>query len=109
MTVELRISDPWELGEYLGWRTLESLVLREDRDAWLVELVQPFRYHDGEYRYIVVESRHQGTELSQIYGGAEISCNVTVTTAERAKSDQPCDISWWRGGHAMIGSVCIKQ
>jgi hypothetical protein len=109
MIVELRISDPWEFGEYLGWRTLESIVLREDHDAWLVELVAPFRYHDTEYHYIVVTSRHHETELSQICVGTEISCNMTLTTRERANSDRACDISWWRGGHAIIGNVCMKR
>ena len=109
VTVELSLSDPWKLGEYLRWRSLEALVLREDHDGWLVELVQPFQYQDREYRYVVVQSRHEGEELAQVSEGVEISCCMTLTTVERANSDNACDVSWWRGGHAMIGSIRRKQ
>lgn len=104
MKVVIALSDPWEMGEVLGWPRIAGTVRHSDADCWLVEIDQPFDYANTEYRFIVMRARHMGNPLSNAVS-AEIPCNMTRTTAERASSEAPCDLSWRRGGHAMIGTV----
>lgn len=104
MRVVLNLSDPWEMGEALGWPAILGTVVHTDATSWLVEIDRPFVYANAEYRFLVVSVRHVGKSLANA-DSEHASCNMIRTTPERASSASPCDVSWWRGGHAMIGSV----
>jgi hypothetical protein len=104
MRVVLRLSDPWELGEALGWPAIRGTVTHRDDSAWLVEIDKPFTYATAEFRFLVVSQRLQGSPLASATTEA-VPCNMTLTTTERAFSESPCDLSWWRGGYAMIGTM----
>jgi len=97
----LQVSDPFEL----AGQTLEVDLRLEKPSAWLVELVDPISIQDTEYRYLVVNARHEGKELGVSKTGKAVPCNMTRIPAARARTDNPCDLSWWRGGHAMIGTI----
>jgi hypothetical protein len=100
----IKLSDPWEMGEALGWPAIPGTVVHSDAASWLVELDQPITYANADYRFLVVSSRHEGMPLAKA-ALEDVPRNMVRTTAERASSESPCDVSWWRGGHAMIGSV----
>ena len=104
----LRLSDPWAMGEELGWSPIPAAVMRTEGEVWLVEINQPFDYDGSNYRYVVITPRHVGASLSQCTS-SRVPCNMTKTTTERALSASPCDTSWWRGGHTMIGSIETAQ
>ena len=104
--VKLQLSDPWKMGEALGWQPFTGLVSDLTGDSWLVELDEPFDYAGTRYQYMVISARHESKPLTMATSGA-VPCNMIRTAAERAVSDNPCDISWWRGGHAMIGTVSL--
>lgn len=108
MKVVLKLSDPWEMGKEMGWPAISASVIRRDRDAWLVEIDQPFDYGGANYRYMVISPRLEGDALAQC-ASRSVPCNMIKTTIERASSASPCDISWWRGGHAMVGSIEAAQ
>ncbi len=108
MKVTLALSDPWIMGEELGWPSIPATVIHQDGDEWLVEVDQPFEYGGEKYQYLVISHRHVGTYLNQ-YTSMSVSCNMTRTTKERVSSASPCDTSWWRGGHAMTGSLMAAQ
>lgn len=107
MRVVLQLSDPWDMGEALGWPRMPGRVVLESDGSWLVELDDPFRYAGAEYRFVVVSPRHVGVNLGEA-SRQSVPCNMTRTTSERATSDDPCDVSWWRGGRAMVGSVVAE-
>ena len=104
MKVLLQLSDPWSMGEALGWPKICGTVAHRGSESWLVEIDQPFVYEDTEYRFVVISPRHVG---EQLIGAdvATVSCAMIRTTREFAESASPCDVTWWRGGHSMIGSV----
>ena len=107
MRVVLELSDPWDMGETLGWPKITGTVVAEQDDSWLVEVDAPFEYSGSQYQYIVISARHVDTSLEGAISTA-VSCNMIRTTSERAVSAAPCDVSWWRGGRAMIGSVVAE-
>lgn len=104
MHVTLSLSDPWEMGEALGWPTLRGAVVQRGAEAWLVELTEPFSHSGTEYRFLVVSARHFDSPLANA-ATQQIACNVVRTTEERASGPDACDLSWWRGGCAMICSI----
>ena len=108
MTVTLSLSDPWDLGEALGWPTLVATVVHRSTEAWLVELAQPFTHSGVEYRFLVVSARHADNTLADS-ASRRVPCNIVRTTPDRASEADPCDLSWWRGGGSMIGSIAASQ
>lgn len=92
------------MGEALSWPTILASVIHRSANAWLVEVIEPFTYANAEYRFIVVSARHAEESLAAA-GSQEVPCNMIRTTRERASAADPCDVSWWRGGGAMIGSI----
>lgn len=107
MRVAIKLTDPWEMGDVLGWAAIPGTVLRRDAASWLVELDTPVLYSNTEYRFLIVSSRHGDIPLAEATL-QDVSCNMIRTTTERASSTAPCDASWWRGGHAMIGSIRVE-
>lgn len=106
MRVVLQLSDPWEMGEALDWPHILGTVVNNNGDSLLVEIDHPFEYDNMEYRFVVVSPRHEGIPLKNA-ASEVVPCNMIRTTTERAHSNNPCDVSWWRGGHAMIGSITV--
>jgi hypothetical protein len=104
--IAVSLSDPWDLGEALGWPTLLGTVIHFGPVAWLVELTQPFTHAGSEYRFLVVIARHTESSLSNAISSA-VPCNIVRTTPDRASGSDPCDISWWRGGGAMTGVITV--
>ena len=82
----LHLSKPWELGEALGWSDLPASVGRRRRDGWLVELEQPFRYHDAEYRYFLVSPRLEGSDLSDA-DSFEVPCRLVPLSSDAVTSE----------------------
>jgi len=106
--VVLSLSDPWELGEALGWRPIRGVVTHQELDSWLIKIDAPFVHSDLEYQYVVISARHSGASLDQLRS-QQVPCNVVRTTPERAQSETPCDVSWWRGGGAIIGTIVASE
>lgn len=96
------------MGEALGWPAIFGTVAHADAASWLVEIDRPFVYANAVYRFLVVSARHEGKPLASA-NSELVLCNMIRTTPERASSSSPCEVSWWRGGHAVIGSVSAAQ
>ncbi len=62
--VKLQLSDPWEMGEALGWQPFTGLVSDLTGDSWLVELDEPFDYAGTRYQYVVISARHESKPLT---------------------------------------------
>lgn len=108
MKVAVSLSDPWEMGEALGWPTLTGTVVHRGSNAWLLELDQPFTFSETQYRFLVASARHHGSSLESSESG-EVSCNLVRTDPGCVTGKDPCDLSWWRGGGAMIGSIAVSS
>ena len=65
MRVVLKLSDPWEMGEELGWPPILATIVHRDGGSWLVEIDQPFDYFGVTYQYLVVSPRHEGEPLNE--------------------------------------------
>jgi hypothetical protein len=108
LRVTITVSDPWDLGEAIAWQAIRGAVAHMQADAWLVKVDSPFVHSDLEYQYLVVSPRHVDSRLERATS-EQVECNIIRTTPERASSAAPCDVSWWRGGGAIIGALAAED
>jgi hypothetical protein len=94
-------------GTYIG-RILKVGVDSENpkNEAALIQLDKPVMFENAECEFFVGATRHEGVSLESILDNEPILCNLTRISAERAASDNPLDLSWWRGG---IGMICTLR
>lgn len=108
MKVIIKITDPWELGEFLDWKSLEGSILllsRSDGESALVKLDDPFTYKNIFCEYLIVSPRHKEGKFDDLIEEQSIFCNLIRISQEQADSKNPFNLSSWRGGIAIIGSI----
>ena len=103
--VVLKISEPWDIGEQLGWSALEASVHAVSDSAVLIKLTHPFSSREVLCEYFVATPRLDGDSVSDLLAGRSVFCALTRVSSEQALSSAPFDLSRWRGGVALIGSV----
>ena len=106
--VKLVVSDPWDFVTDNGSGPFEGEVVQEISDAILVKLDTSIEDKGETYEFLVVSTRHAAEELSLVLGGNEVSCNATAISNERAQGPTPCDLSWWRGGLAVLAALSVS-
>jgi hypothetical protein len=109
MLVMIKISDPWELGESRKWQPFEGKILDTKVDgfckALLIKLLEPFEYKKVNCEYFVANPRHEGSSYDELLQGKSVFSGLTCISPENAYSENPFDLSWWRGGVALIGEI----
>ncbi len=109
-SVEIQISDPFDLGVLLDGKPLIGKLLAYDAPSdedWnvLIRLNEPFDYSNAHCEYFVGGPRHVGTSLRAFVDGSRPFCSFTHISKERAQSQTPMDLTWWRGGIGIIGNL----
>jgi hypothetical protein len=107
--IVLKISDPWDLGESLGWQPLPGSIISVNEEknpsAVLVKLDAPFQFRTYDCQFFIASPRHLGDQLDQVARGMPLFCGLTRISTEEARSANPFDLSRWRGGVAIIGEL----
>jgi hypothetical protein len=103
--VIIKISDPWDLGVLLKWEPLPATIISSGNKAIVLRLIAPFQYKKTSCEYFVASARHEGTSIDELRNGKTIFCALTRITEEQANSENPTDLSKWRGGLGIIGDV----
>jgi hypothetical protein len=114
--IVLKISDPWELGEAIKWEPLSGVVLQEKvgDDGTIISLVvqlrNSFKYNDTTCEMLVACPRHEGSDYGPLKKGESVFSGLTCISTDRySKSEDPFDLSWWRGGLALIGNISVLR
>jgi hypothetical protein len=103
-------SDPWDAVTVLGDGVL-LLTVRQvgqdfdspTREALLLSMDPPVEIRGQSCRHFVASSRYEGKEIHGILAGERIIVAVTHIPDDRMAN--PFDLSWWRGGVALIGTL----
>ena len=113
MRIKLNISEPWELGEAIGWRALTGVQLQlddfEGLERALVRLDEPISFDGNDWTYVVCTPRHSHDRLSKLDRTQSIMCAIMGISATQAMSDRPMQIDSWRGGLACIGDIALAD
>jgi hypothetical protein len=109
MRVTITISDPWEVGEAVHWRSLAGLVSQMVDDGrggrMLIKLDDPIKYRGSAWHYLIGAPRHAGDRVVSLQTAGRLRSALTGITEQQAISDDPFDTSNWRGGLAFIGDI----
>jgi len=108
IAVKISVSDPWDVGEAVRWRQIRCKLIQTESGQSIKALIifdEPIRYHGSIYSYAVILPRRSENQIAELFGGEMVSCVLYGITNEQAESDNPLDISKWRGGFAFEGDV----
>jgi hypothetical protein len=107
--IKIHISDPWDLGESLNWEPLEgSLIAISDFPLGgmaLIKLNKSFNYKSTECEYFIATPRYTGANIKTLVKEGSMICGITRIPKELAESQNPFDLSLWRGGVAILGKL----
>ncbi|NQU40346.1 MAG: hypothetical protein HQ523_10375 [Lentisphaerae bacterium] len=113
--ISLVMSDPWELGESIGWEPLWGLVVKcgvrpsggfgPKREALIIRLAEPLSFKGIRYEYLQGSPRHEVDALADLQKGEDLFCSFVCIPPEQVDSDKPFDLNWWRGGGTITGTV----
>ncbi len=110
--VEIGVSDPWEFESETGVGKLSARVLQVGREgsisALLLQVDFPVKFKDVICEYFIASPRHKGKDFT-LLDKMSVPCGFTLIPRERAESENPFDLSWWRGGVGLIGGLGLKR
>lgn len=106
MKLLFTVAEPWVFETNNGFSSFEVIIEAVKGSSLLLKANDPIRVDKCEYRMLVCSPRLEGVQIDEIVVGTSISCSVTCLSNERASQSNPFDLSWWRGGGALLGSVC---
>jgi hypothetical protein len=110
--VNLIVSDPWEFGSQHGTGPFNGRILgvsfhcaSNEDIAVLLQLDHPLSFEGQSVEYFVVTPRVEGDDLRSLADGALVFVSLTRITEEQACSNDPFNLTRWRGGLGLIGSL----
>lgn len=111
--VRISLSDPWDLGESIGWRILHGSVVMTSREGRggrvLVRLDLPILFRGESYQFAVGAPRHEDAHMGALQGGDEVFCSFVGVSEEQARSESPLSTEHWRGGLSFIGTIALTR
>jgi hypothetical protein len=109
MRVKILVSDPWSLGEALGWRPLYGELVRmldDDRGGrCLIELDSPVEHGGYSCSHLIASPRHAAGRVAGLHEGKVVMCGFTGVSRDTADADVDLELRGWRGGVAFTGSA----
>ena len=100
--VHVGLSDPFELGEAMGWRPIFGEIIKMDisnkRGRALVRFDEPLNWRGVNYSFAVATPRLSGDEIMDFKKPAGVGCGFTCVTEEHAMSENSLSTDHWRGG-----------
>ena len=115
--MNLYVGDPWDFMEEHGEGPLPCKVLQVGYDYWvlaqnnqkeealLLQLENPVVFEGTSCEYFVAGPRHVGDSVSKLVDGSAVYCGLARIPEDKATSSDPFDLSWWRGGVGLIGTL----
>jgi len=110
--IELIVSDPWEFCSVHGTGPFLAKVTKVGRDSQIptkeaiqIRFSTPLPYKGMLCEYFITSPRLESGDLGDLVYDREVFCSLTAISADRANSPDPFDLSWWRGGIGLIGTM----
>ena len=89
---------------------IEGTIIGVGESSVSLKLSKPVQLPNGqESNHLVASVRHENKSLNDILSGEPVLCALTLVPFGQFDHLSPCDVSWWRGGGAVIGDVCAMN
>ncbi len=113
LPIKITVSEPWDFGTLHGTGPFAGRVLyfgsdpnrSEKRTAALVQLDKSLLFEGMTCEFFVAQPKLKNQSIEAITSGALVECGLTCISSERARSSDPLNLSWWRGGVGLTGSL----
>lgn len=104
---ELHVSDPWEFeSENVSPKVVGVVEVANDR-ALLLHAQVGVTIGGEVYDRFVCEMRHEGATIADAFEIDGVACSGTAIPERRLSEAKELDVTWWRGGGAVIGNLKI--
>lgn len=107
--VRLVVSDPWDFVTKNGSGPFEGRIERLCPNSFLVHLNSSVMNGNRSFQYFIASPRYEKDVVVDLLKAATLHCNLVAIPDDRAHSGNPCDLSWWRGGLSLIGTVSLAS
>jgi len=105
LVIKLTVSDPWEFCTENGEGPFSATIVSTDEhESILLKLENSLKYDGHDCEYFVASPRHEGVQIESLEKN-ELDCNMKLIPKDKAESDNPFDLSWWRGGLGLIATI----
>jgi hypothetical protein len=79
-------------------------------DRLAAKLFHPVLRNNQKFTYLIASARYDGDFLGTVLEGNKIIASIYLVPEDKYNPNNPCDISWWRGGVGLIAAVsCSKD
>jgi hypothetical protein len=95
LRVTVNFSDPWDLGESLGWLGRDGIIVDVNvrtnkfygnrEELALIKLGCPFAYRDATCEYFIASPRYEKDSLSSLVSLQSVDCGMTLISEETSK------------------------
>ena len=95
----------------LFWKSNTAIIRAVDVDikSLLLEMFFQEQVDKQTCIFVIAQVRYLNNDLSNLIEGNVLHCNLTCIPSDRFNPDKPFDLSWWRGGSAMIAGVILAS
>ncbi|TQV78838.1 hypothetical protein FKG94_12520 [Exilibacterium tricleocarpae] len=83
-------------------------MIDEGSKSMLLKLDEPLKSTGTTYRHVVASARLSRDDLGVLDTVGVLGCSVTWVPEGKFDSNNPMDLSWWRGGAAAITDLCVN-
>jgi len=107
MKICIQISDPWDLGEFIGWKPIigEIISFSQNEEKVLVKLINPIKIIDKTFNYVVYSVKFQSDKIKDLLNGNTLCGSGVGISDSQYYSTNPFANTWRGGGLAFIGSL----
>lgn len=109
MKIALIISDPWDFYSKNGPGPFTANILQIKNEDILIRLIKTIKFKENVCEYFIVRSRYETNFIEELIKGETIPVNLTMINDKNAKENDPFDLSNWRGGIGLIGTINIMK
>ncbi|MCP4372051.1 MAG: hypothetical protein GY797_28625 [Deltaproteobacteria bacterium] len=113
MCVNVKLSEPWDLGEARNWEPFEGVIINENfegiESSIIIQLKASFEYKNVKCEYFVASPRYVGDSFEALIKSKSVVSGLTRIPPEQISASDPFDLSWWRGGVALLGEVVLSK
>lgn len=107
-SVQVSVSDPWEFYSENNGNIFKATVIKAELNNILIISEKMINFDTLQYNMFVCSIRLQGDTFEDLFNREYVCCNITAMPQDKISND-PFDVSWWRGGGgAMLGSISLQ-
>jgi hypothetical protein len=112
MKVSIVISDPWDFITEQGEGPINGKIIKVGANSWiqgqdaiLIQIDTTLKFKGVYCDYFIATARHESESTAALKDSSVIVCNFARVPSDKANSNNPFDLSWWRGGIALVGTL----